>query len=115
MVFRINSEVISENKLSIPSEKEGTIQTYLLGNNITLNEKEPEGSELDVCVDINFLNGKGLGVVLSKEEARAFANTILKLTEIEMVKSAVIAFDVPDADYDQNKEFLDKADKLLEE
>ena len=34
--------------------------------------------------------------------------------EIERVKPIIIAFDVPGADYSQNKEFLDKADKLLE-
>ena len=115
MTFRINSDVVSEGKLTIPSAKEGVIQTYLLGGDITLNEKDSEGYELDVCIDVNFLNGQGLGVVLSPGEARAFANAILKLTEIEMVKPRIIAFDVPGADYSQNKEFLDKADALLEE
>ena len=114
MTFRINSDVVSEEKMTIPSEKKGVIQTYLLGGDITLNEKDSEGYELDICIDINFLNGQGLGVVLSPVEARAFAKTILKLSEIEMVKPAVIAFDVENADYEVNKEFLDKADALLE-
>lgn len=33
----------------------------------------------------------------------------------KMLKPIIIAFDFSEADYSQNKEFLDKADALLEE
>lgn len=74
MEFNLITEVIKNT-----SKSEGVLKTYLLNEEVLLNNDNTE--QIEVCINIKDPSGE-MGVVLNKEQALKFANQIIKLATL---------------------------------